>query len=162
MRDIGDEVAHSIREYFAEPRQSQGGCTPRRQAENHADQPAPVEGRGALRDKRFRADRDTRIDVREEAEQKILAAGGRVTSAVSRKTDYVVAGADPRLEAAQSAGTWASRCWTRTRLESAVAGSVDDSMARQSARGCTWSSAGECRGSCFRFAAYDEAQGART
>jgi DNA ligase (NAD+) len=32
--------------------------------------------------------------TREEAEQKIRAAGGRVTSAVSRKTDFVVAGSE--------------------------------------------------------------------
>jgi DNA ligase (NAD+) len=94
VRDIGDEVAHSIREYFAEPRN-------RKAVIRLADKlkitppPAPVEGRGALRDKSFVLTGTLESMSRDEAEQKILAAGGRVTSAVSRKTDYVVAGADP-------------------------------------------------------------------
>lgn len=33
--------------------------------------------------------------TRDQAKEKILEAGGRVTSSVSGKTDYVVAGADP-------------------------------------------------------------------
>jgi DNA ligase (NAD+) len=43
---------------------------------------------------------------REEAEQKILAAGGKVTGSVSKKTSYVLAGADAgsKLEKAQALG----------------------------------------------------------
>jgi DNA ligase (NAD+) len=94
VRDIGDEVAHSIREYFNEPRN-------RKAVERLAGKlkivapPAPVEGRGALRDKSFVLTGTLETMTRDEAEQKILAAGGRVTSAVSRKTDYVVAGTEP-------------------------------------------------------------------
>jgi DNA ligase (NAD+) len=94
VRDIGTEVAHSIREYFDEPRN-------RKAVERLAAKlritapPAPVEGRGALRDKSFVLTGTLESMTRDEAEQKILAAGGRVTSSVSRKTDYVVAGAEP-------------------------------------------------------------------
>ena len=94
VRDIGDEVAHSIREYFAEPRNFDA-------VERLACKlaivppPAPAEGRGALRNKTFVLTGTLESMTREEAEQKILAAGGRVTSAVSRKTDYAVAGAEP-------------------------------------------------------------------
>ncbi|HJU11324.1 MAG TPA: NAD-dependent DNA ligase LigA [Candidatus Binataceae bacterium] len=94
VRDIGPEVAHSIRQYFDEPRN-------RRAVERlihelkiippvmHSDQD------GRLRDRSFVLTGSLNTMTREAAEEKILAAGGRVTSTVSRKTDFVVAGAEP-------------------------------------------------------------------
>jgi len=93
VRDIGDEVARSIREYCDEPRNRDAVVRLARKL-TIVPPPAPVEGRGALRGKSFVLTGTLESMTREEAEQKILAAGGRVTSAVSRKTDYVVAGAE--------------------------------------------------------------------
>jgi DNA ligase (NAD+) len=44
---------------------------------------------------------------REEATQRIEAAGGKVTNSVSRRTDYLLAGEDPgtKLERARELGT---------------------------------------------------------
>ena len=92
VRDIGAEVAHSIREYFDEPRNMK--AVKRLIDLLEVEAPAEVQGRGALRDKTFVLTGTLDSMTREEAERKIMAAGGRVTSSVSRKTDFVVAGAE--------------------------------------------------------------------
>ena len=45
--------------------------------------------------------------TRDEATERIEAAGGKVTGSVSKKTDYLVAGADPgsKLAKAEKVGT---------------------------------------------------------
>ena len=94
VRDIGPEVARSIRQYFDEPRN-------RRAVERLAQElkiAVPVtetDERSRLRDRSFVLTGTLATMTREEAEEKILAAGGRVTSSVSRKTDFVVVGAEP-------------------------------------------------------------------
>ncbi len=93
VRDIGPEVARSIREYLDEPRNAKDVA--RLAAYFELKAPAEAEGRGALRDKSFVLTGTLGTMSREEAERKILAVGGRVTSSVSRKTDFVVAGAEP-------------------------------------------------------------------
>ena len=94
VRDIGGEVAHSIREYFDEPRNRKAVERLVRKLEIEPP-PAPVEGRGALRDKSFVLTGTLETMTRDEAEQKILARGRARDLAVSRKTDFVVAGAEP-------------------------------------------------------------------
>ncbi|MGD0671482.1 MAG: NAD-dependent DNA ligase LigA [Candidatus Binatus sp.] len=93
VRDIGKEVAHSIGEYFDEPRNLK---TVKRLIKIlEVEPPTQIEGRGAVRDKTFVLTGALESMTRDEAERKIMAAGGRVTSSVSRKTDFVVAGAEP-------------------------------------------------------------------
>jgi DNA ligase (NAD+) len=105
VRDIGAEVARSIREYFDEPRNRNAVARLTRELKIKPVA-AAADGRAALRDKSFVLTGSLESMTREEAERKILAAGGRVTSAVSRKTDFVVAGADPgsKLRKAQELG----------------------------------------------------------
>jgi DNA ligase (NAD+) len=102
---IGPEVARSIREFFDEPRN-------RRTVERLAGllEIEPVEaaaGTGPIHDKSFVITGTLHTMDRTEAERRILAAGGRVSSSVSRKTDFVVVGEDPgsKLRKALELGT---------------------------------------------------------
>lgn len=96
VRDIGPEVARSIREYFAERRNREGLQRLLARATFKFERPPETAaGRSALRDKSFVLTGALTKLTRDQAERKILEAGGRVTSSVSSKTDYVVVGEEP-------------------------------------------------------------------
>jgi DNA ligase (NAD+) len=71
------------------------------------EQEGPPPGEGQLAEKTFVLTGTLPTLTREEATERILAAGGRVTSSVSKKTDFLVAGDSPgsKLEKAQRLGT---------------------------------------------------------
>jgi len=105
IRDVGPEVARSIREYFAEPRNLKATL---RLASCFVElkPPEEVKGISALRDKSFVLTGSLRSMTRDEAERSIMAAGGRMSGSVSRKTDFVVAGeeAGSKLKKANELG----------------------------------------------------------
>jgi DNA ligase (NAD+) len=94
VRDIGPEVARSVRQYFDEPRNRLAAERLVRELKIVAP-PSRESGHSHLRDRSFVITGTLATITREEAEEKILAAGGRVTSSVSSKTDFVVVGAEP-------------------------------------------------------------------
>jgi len=93
IEEIGPTIAESVHAFFNESRNleliarlKQAGVNMRQEVE---EGPTPLQGltfvlTGALSSL-----------TREEAKRAIEARGGRVSSSVSRKTDYVVAGAEP-------------------------------------------------------------------
>jgi DNA ligase (NAD+) len=70
------------------------------------EQEGPPPGEGPLRDQTFVLTGTLPDLTREEATERIVAAGGKVTGSVSRKTSYVVAGASPgsKLATAEKLG----------------------------------------------------------
>ncbi|HEY2387844.1 MAG TPA: NAD-dependent DNA ligase LigA [Candidatus Binatia bacterium] len=104
VHGIGPEVAASMRQFATERhnrtvvrRLLRAGVTPQ----------APAAPTGALAGKTVVLTGALDGLTRGEAERRIVAAGGRVGSGVSKTTDYVVAGADPgsKLAKAKKLGT---------------------------------------------------------
>ncbi len=93
VEGIGPQVARSIRDYFDNPRNlelleklKKAGVKP---------QSAEAPAASPLAGKTFVFSGGLEHFSREEAKAKVTARGGRVSSSVSAKTDYVVAGSDP-------------------------------------------------------------------
>ncbi|HYR97017.1 MAG TPA: NAD-dependent DNA ligase LigA [Candidatus Binatus sp.] len=103
VRDVGPEVAKSIRRFFAE-RQNRRVIQRLLEA---GVKPAPVTRRkGPLAGKKFVLTGTLATMTRPEAQRRIEARGGRVVSSVSKESDYVVVGAEPgsKLKKAKALG----------------------------------------------------------
>jgi DNA ligase (NAD+) len=94
VRDVGPVVAMSVRRFFAEPHnleviaQLRAGGVRWEESE-----PAPSPVRGPLAGKTFVLTGTLPSMTREQAKEQIEALDGKVAGSVSKKTDYVVAGA---------------------------------------------------------------------
>jgi len=105
VEEVGPRVAEAILEFFREPRNLKV-IEKLRKAGLRFEQPTPRKAGGKLAGKQFVLTGTLPHYSREEAKRLIEEAGGRVVGSVSKKTDYVVFGADPgsKLEKAKSLG----------------------------------------------------------
>src|SRR5213593_2978337 len=100
VRDVGPEVAASIRRFFAE---KQNRKVIQRLLELGVKPASVTRAKGPLAGKKFVLTGGLAAMTRPEAQRRIEALGGRVVSSVSKETDYVVVGADPGSKLAKAA-----------------------------------------------------------
>ena len=101
--DVGEIVAGRVRAFFSDARNEQviralrrsGVTWPERQA-SVGTSPGPLQGKAIVLTGTLES------MTRGEARERIRACGGRVVGSVSRKTDYLVAGANPGSKLAKA------------------------------------------------------------
>jgi DNA ligase (NAD+) len=98
---VGPKMAQVIHDQLADPMMRSLIDDLRAQGLQFEEE-GPPPGEGPLADKTFVLTGTLPTLTREEATEQIIAAGGRVTGSVSRKTDYVVAGDSPGSKLAQA------------------------------------------------------------
>jgi DNA ligase (NAD+) len=101
--EVGPKVAQSIRQFFHEKR-NRDLVERLRKARLTFEQEIRRKAAGALEGKNFVLTGTLPNLTREDAKERIEAAGGKVTGSVSKKTNYVVAGADPGSKLDKAAG----------------------------------------------------------
>jgi DNA ligase (NAD+) len=103
--EVGPKVSESIRQFFHEPR-NRDLVEKLRQAGLTFEHEVIKKTGGALEGKTFVITGTLPNLSREEAKARIESAGGKVTGSVSKKTAYVLAGADPgsKLDKANQLG----------------------------------------------------------
>jgi DNA ligase (NAD+) len=106
VRDVGPIVAQSIIQFFAEPHNLEVVCKLRAAGVNWPESTGLQQSAGRLTGKTLVLTGSLPTLTREAAKEKIEAAGGKVAGSVSKKTDFVVAGAEAgsKLEKAREFG----------------------------------------------------------
>ena len=106
--DVGPVVAASIRRFFADPRNAQviDALDDELSWEETAPVPPDEQSPSPLAGKTFVLTGILETMSRDDAKRRLQALGAKVTGSVSKRTDFVVAGANPgsKLDKAQSLG----------------------------------------------------------
>jgi DNA ligase (NAD+) len=106
VQDVGPVVAQSIARFFAEPHNREAVEQLRAAGVHWPEGAGSVNAQLPFAGKTFVLTGALPTLSRDQARERIEAVGGKVSSAVSKKTDYVVAGAEAgsKLEKAQALG----------------------------------------------------------
>ena len=95
LEDIGPKVAHAIVSYFSEEQNRRMIERLREAGVRLSAEPTQKEGSALLEGKTFVFTGELSSMTRNQAKQLVLSLGGKVSSSVSRRTSYVVVGANP-------------------------------------------------------------------